>query len=314
MKTGPRFRPTPLTLMFFMFLALYSVTYAQKGKTASITSPGLYELTLNYQFNSADSLIKVCDQKYKNDLSYQLSVINHYWWKMVSADNNGHYAGMIEARLKQMESVVQSDKNELENARLFAMISTYAFSARINLHNNSWFDALAKLSKYHSVIGQSFGRENEFPAFYLTSGLYYYFTAHARNKIPVLRLFLSNYTSKDKETGMKFLLKAASSNDYLIRNEATYFLMKIAFEIDSNPAEALSYCNSLLKTTPENLLYQYYRFKIYLSQGKKESATEQYQQILRTAARNNSINSAEKKYFASLCEKDLKISEGKTKN
>jgi tetratricopeptide (TPR) repeat protein len=259
-------------------------------------------------------MIKISDQKFKNDLSYQLSVINHFWWKLVSAENSDHYAGLIEARLKQMESVAQSDKKQLENARLFAMITAYAFSARINLHNNAWFDALAKLSKYHSVIGQSFGRENEFPAFYLTSGLYYYFTAHARDKIPVVRLFLSNYTSKDKETGLAYLVKAASSNDFLIRNEAIYFLMKIAFEIDSNPAAALAYCNSLLKTTPENLLYQYYRYKIYINQGKMTSAREQYQQILRSAGRNNDINSDEKKYFVSLCEIDLKISGGKKKH
>lgn len=314
MKTGIKLSPTLLSLMFLIAMSINSIANAQKGNTVITTSPGLYELTLNYQFHSADSMIKISDQKFKNDLSYQLSVINHYWWKLVSAENSDHYAVLIESRLKQMESLAQSDKKELENARLFAMITAYAFSARINLHNNSWFDALAKLSKYHSVIGQSFGRENEFPAFYLTSGLYYYFTAHARDKIPVLRLFLSNYTSKDKETGMKFLLKAATSNDFLIRNEATYFLMKIAFEIEANPSAAYIYCNSLLNATPDNLLYQYYRFKIYLNQGKTASAREQYQQILRSADRNNAINSDEKKYFASLCEKDLKISGGKTKH
>jgi tetratricopeptide (TPR) repeat protein len=314
MRTGYKNSPNPVLLLVFVVLTFCSMTSAQKGTTASINPPGLYELTLNYQFHSADSMIKISDQKFKNDLSYQLSVINHYWWKLVSSDNSDHFAGLIELRLKQMESIVQSDKKELENAQLFAMISAYAFSARINLHNNAWFDALAKLSKYHSVIGQSFGRENEFPAFYLTSGLYYYFTAHARDKIPVVRLFLSNYTSKDKETGLAYLVKAASSNDFLIRNEAIYFLMKIAFEIEANPSAAYIYCNSLLNATPDNLLYQYYRFKIYLSQGKLESAREQYQQILKTAGRNNGINSDEKKYFASLCEKDLKISGGKTKH
>ena len=104
MKTGVRLSPTLLSLMFFIAMSINSIACAQKGNTVITNSSGLYELTLNYQFHSADSLIKVSDQKLKNDLSYQLSVINHYWWKLVSAENSDHYAGLIEARQIGRES------------------------------------------------------------------------------------------------------------------------------------------------------------------------------------------------------------------
>lgn len=257
----------------------------------------IYRQTLNYQFRSAENLIAINEVKLKNEPSFHLAVINYYWWRLVSSEYNPLYSDMIEYRLKLLEKLTEDNNKSRDPEFLFSLISAYAFSARVDLHRNAWFSAMNKLSRYHSTIRQSFGMEATYQPFQLTSGLYHYFMAHARDNMPVIRLLSSRMVERDKSTGKQYLKEAARSADQKIRNEAIYFLMKIAFEIENQPSEALANGIKLINESPDNLLFHHYLISIYVKLGNIKEASAQLHKLEKSAKQNEQISNPEKLYF-----------------
>lgn len=257
----------------------------------------IYRQTLNYQFRSAENLIAINEIKLKNEPSFHLAVINYYWWRLVSSEYNPLYSEMIEYRIKLLEKLTEDNNKAKDPEFLFSLISAYAFSARVDLHRNAWFSAMNKLSKYHSTIRQSFGMEATYQPFQLTSGLYHYFMAHARDNMPVIRLLSSRMVERDKSTGKQYLREAACGADQKIRNEAIYFLMKIAFEIENQPSEALANGIKLINESPDNLLFHHYLISIYVKLGNIKEASAQLHKLEKSAKQNGQISNPEKLYF-----------------
>lgn len=263
----------------------------------SLIIESIYRHTLNYQFRSAENLIAINEIKLKNEPSFHLAVINYYWWRLVSSEYNALYSDMIEHRLKLLEKLIDDNNKAKDPEFLFSLISAYAFSARVDLHRNAWFSAMNKLSRYHSTIRQSFGMEAVYQPFQLTSGLYHYFIAHARDNMPVIRLLSSRMVERDKYTGKQYLKEAARSADQKIRNEAIYFLMKIAFESENQPIEALANGKKLINEFPDNLLFHHYLISIFVKLGNIKEASAQLHKLEKSAKQNEQISFTEKRYF-----------------
>ncbi len=292
----------PIELLI-VFCALFS-----KQSTASATdcikinavAEEIYIETYHFRFNKVDSLISVYDSKYKDDLSYNLSVINFYWWKLLSSKQNNKYAELISERIETIEAKYIKRIEKPENDQLFLLISIFTFNARVNLINNSYFGAISNLSKYYSFLEISFGREPEYNPLYLTSGLYYFFAGLAKKRTPFLSPLLYFYTPGNMDLGLKFIRKAATSDRREIREEAEYFLMKINFEVFKNNSESAFYCNKLTEKYPENILFQLYKVKIELALGNQKEAKGIIGRIETNMKSSNQLTFDEKEYYLKL--------------
>lgn len=267
----------------------------------------LYKLGSNYQFRVADSLITANHLSAKSDPGFQLAAMNFYWWKLISGNQNEGYAQKIDSIMEQMVSQLKPLENKLENNQRFMLICAYAYSARIDLMHNSYGAAIAKLGRYHALIKPSFGQEEKYPAYYLTSGLYHYFTAYAKNSIPLIGSLILRYAEKDKETGLQYLKNASSSSDAIIRNEACYFLMRIAFDLHHNYPEAARYCDKLLAESPNNLRFHYYRVQINLALHQTFRAKQMIDQMQKIANQNPNLTPDEREYFVKRAKEELLI-------
>jgi hypothetical protein len=265
----------------------------------------LYKLGSNYQFRVADSLITANHLSAKSDPGFQLAAMNFYWWKLISGNQNEGYAQKIDSIMEQMVSQLKPLENKLENNQRFMLICAYAYSARIDLMHNSYGAAIAKLGRYHALIKPSFGQEEKYPAYYLTSGLYHYFTAYAKNSIPLIGSLILRYAEKDKETGLQYLKNASSSSDAIIRNEACYFLMRIAFDLHHNYPEAARYCDKLLAESPNNLRFHYYRVQINLALHQTFRAKQMIDQMQKIANQNPNLTPDEREYFVKMAKEEL---------
>jgi hypothetical protein len=294
----------PCLLAVFMSMGVILVK-AQGQVSISSNANLLYNLGSNYQFRAADSLIAANLPSAIYDPGFQLAAMNFYWWKLISGNENNGYAQKIDSLLKQMALRLKPVENKLENNQRFMLICAYAYSARIDLMNNSYGDAIAKLGRYHTLIKPSFGQEKKYPAYYLTSGLYHFFTAYAKGNIPLIGLLIGRYTEKDKETGWQYLKTAASSPDAIIRNEACYFLMRIAFDLHHNFPEAARYCDKLLAENPDNLRFHYYRVQINLALHQTDRAKQMIDQMEKIAVQNPDLTPDEQEYFVKMAKKEL---------
>lgn len=257
----------------------------------------IYKHTLQFDFSTVDSLIQVNENQFSNNPAFNLAVINFYWWKLITGSQNVDFSVLINERIRKYGEHSSKIEDGSEDEELFHLISVYAYSARVKLLDNSYLAALGDLSRYNALLKKSFGRETEYEPFYLTSGLYYYFSSYARERVPVVSAFLADYSSRNMETGLRFLRKAARSENPVVYNEARYFLMKIAFDIQKNYPEAAKYCQSLLNDFPDNLLYQLYMIRINLGLGQAQRANIMISQLEKCAFGNQQLSMDEKTHF-----------------
>jgi len=298
----------PLRYFLLIFIGmLYFQVFANPFLAEKVSKPAdeIYKNTYQFHFRKVDSLIHTNNNLYRDNLEFNLAVINYYWWRLISDEQNTTFSELLSQRIKKLKTQYPADQPIPDNEQLFLLISIYTYSARVSLLNYSYYAALNDLSEYYSLIKRSFGRETRYCPFYLTSGLYYYFTGYARLKMPLLAPFLHFYTPGDIEKGLLFIRKAEACSDPKITQESWYFLMKINFDINRNYKEAGKYCNQLLALYPDNLLFQLYMLRISLAVKQPEVAKSRMYILKRTAIRNPELTPGERNYYIQLAETEL---------
>ncbi len=269
-------------------------------------SEAIYLFTQHYAFHAADSLIRQHESRLKHDPEFELAVINYYWTRKIAGNTSANWVQKLNNAIDSFkEHHVSADFAESDE-HLFLMTSVLAFGARVHLHNNAYFAALNDLKKYNTVLRKTFGREKTFPPFYLTSGLYYYFSAYATEKLPFVTVFSGDKTLEDMKTGIAYLKIAAGADNRMISTEARYFLMKIFFELQKNPQEAARYCQMLISEFPDNLLYRYYMVCINLALNQEKRAAGLIVQLSELAQGNNNLSAAEMEHFIKLAADEMK--------
>jgi hypothetical protein len=269
-------------------------------------SEAIYLFTQHYAFHAADSLIRLHESRLKHDPEFELAVINYYWTRKIAGNASANWVQKLNNAINSFkEHHVSADFAESDE-HLFLITSVLAFGARVHLHNNAYFAALNDLKKYNTVLKKTFGREKTFPPFYLTSGLYYYFSAYATEKLPFVTVFSGEKTLENMKKGIAFLKIAAGSDNRMVNTEARYFLMKIYADLQNNPQEAARYCQLLINDFPENLLYRYYMVCINLALNQEQRAAALIVQLSELARDNESLTPAEREHYIKLAADEMK--------
>jgi hypothetical protein len=284
-------------LLAFSFLLNSGYSGIVYNNIESQVDDEIYKATYHFQFRVADSLIKANDSYLNDNLKYNLAVVNYYWWRLISGEQNTEFADLVSNRIEKIRTSYRLNESGKDTEQLFLLISVYAYSARVSLLDYSYYTALNDLSRYYSWIKMSFGREGSYKPFYLTSGLYYFFVGYAKEKMPFLSPLLYFYTPGNKGIGLQYIKAAESSGDWKINQEAKYFLMKINFDIYRNYIEAAKYCNQLMAAYPENLLFQLYMFRISLALGQVPYAKARMAIMERTAYNNHQLTADEQEFY-----------------
>jgi len=291
----------------FIFSMLILTAHADKtvpGDEIKVVDE-IYKATYHFHFQHADSLIHANDLFFKNNLKFNLAVVNYYWWRLISAEENSEFSTLVLNRIKKIKAIFKTDDSNKNDEQLFLLISIYAYSSRVSLLDYSYYSALNDLSHYYSQLKMSFGREEGYRSFYLTSGLYYFFAGYARDKMPLLSPILYFYTPGNMGKGIQYIKIADVSGDWKISQEAKYFLMKINYDVYGNYTEAAKYCNQLVAIYPENLLFQTYMFRISLALDQLVNAKARLLIIETTACNNNQLTAREKDSYIRQAKKEL---------
>ncbi|MFN2394939.1 MAG: hypothetical protein ABR597_04540 [Bacteroidales bacterium] len=257
----------------------------------------------DFRFHDADSLLNHMEINYKESYLPHLVRASFYWWLIISEDagslkNKEQYIATIS---KAEEKIGYMVKNSSYNYKdVFHFINLYALKARLDLLNGDYLRALRHMKYCVDYISISLGREEIYPNFNLTSGLYNYLSDYGAKQYPFLAFYSLIYPRGNMPTGLEQLKLATHNDDDVIRTEAHYFLMKIYLELEKNPGKALNHAYYLAKKYPENLIFLYHYYQILILQGKAEMANEIKTDYEYQLKYNTNLSNEQKQYLNGL--------------
>jgi hypothetical protein len=301
-------------IVTFIFVQLSFVSYSQTNTLLAKQLEQAYEATQKFNFHSADSALKKLQGTGKEAAAIELAKANYLWWLIISGeDSPGNRSAYVAHSDKAIKDYKNLPLTKLGDEELYVVITSYANKARIEGLGKNYLKGFGHINTCLKYIQQSFGKEKRFVYFTLTSGLYNYYMATANKNFPVLIPYLALFPDGDLKKGIELLKAASESVDIPLSTEGHYFLMKLYLD-EKDYASAMWYCDWLLKKYPDNLLYNYYHFKILLDNKQKEQALEILSKIRLKEMFNLQLTDKQKHYYSGLATKDLKeyyLKEGK---
>ncbi|MBI3501545.1 MAG: hypothetical protein HY063_07105 [Bacteroidetes bacterium] len=261
----------------------------------------------NFNFEKADSVLSVLNANYFSEPQTQILGANFFWWKIRSGEDNSANRKKYLECLGNLEKLLDKKKREkkLSQPDIFHYINLYSYRARIEIFDNHYIRALTYTAKCNSYIILSSDFENSYEPFNLTSGLYNCFMAIAKENHPLAAPYFLFAPACDKEKGLKQLAKCSASSDILLQTEANYFLMILYGEQEVDYNLSAFYADKLLQKYSDNLLYQYYLFKVKLFSGNLESAMKNLILLFQKSKNVSGLTDAQRKYFTDMAGKDM---------
>lgn len=264
-----------------------------------------YLSVYDFNFRKADSIVSCVLKEAPEDENGFLLAANLYWWKLRTGEDSESMRKQFMAALTVAEGLLKKKNSPLCDEDLFHCIQVYSFMSRLELLSEHYFSAFSYVNKCNKYLFTSFGKEDRYEPFCLTSGLYHYSVVAAKKKYPPLIPFLIMLPPADKKTGLQLIAKAGNSEDEILRTEGNYFQMVIFGESDVDLDRSAGYAEELTARYPANLLFRYYLFSVLLQSGKKEKAMLEYKRLYAEAWKNTSISVQQQKYFLVQAQKDL---------
>jgi len=231
---------------------------------------------------------------------------NFYWCLAVSGKDTTQNMKLCEKYSDEIIGrLLLIEKSKLNEDELFYIISAIALKARIAIFQGNYFRAVGMMKKVFDYLSLSKFYYQKSDKLLLTTGLYFYYIEYAIETNKILYPYLIFYPRGNKANGIAMLRKCLASENVMVKSEACYFLMKIYLDSEKNLPLAAKHAEILVRMYPENLLYRYHLFKIYLDADLKEHALEQYKLIQKFAAKNNELSIDQKNHFIKIANRDL---------
>ena len=245
-----------LFLLFMINVDCYAQDYF--GKDANQVFEKIYQ----FKMLSADSIVKDKSPQMADSALWNLLSANVAWMEILAGNLEDEYwNGQFSKRIKTAKKDLK-ETGYHQNDKLFYYIIVHAFKTRHELLNDNYLNAATDLNTCIDQISESFGREEAYEPFYLTSGLYHYFMAKAYDDYILMRPYLMFYPDGDAQKGLNYLESLVNSENVFLKNESNYFLMRIYYDLEEEYSKALTYAKNLVNENPENLIYQLYYIKV----------------------------------------------------
>jgi len=295
-----------LTVVSLYFLLCVSV-FAQRTSFIPAQYYATTEAVYQFNFHKADSLLNNIPLTEQELPWFNLAKSNYFWWMIVSGEESKEMVKEFDNHINLIITALGKQRIEkLSNEDLYIIANGYAFKTRLALYKGNYIAATGNLNNCIKYIEASLNKENQYEAFFLTGGLYNYFVDFARNKYPITRPYLATLPKGSVTKGFTMLYKIAVSKDWLLNNEANYFLGKLFQETEKNYVMAEKFTDVMVKRYPNNLAYIYNHFDVLLKQNKKEEAQKELIKINVLSKTLPNLTPAQRSFYLNKAQNDLK--------
>ncbi|MCH8331157.1 MAG: hypothetical protein IH946_07225, partial [Bacteroidetes bacterium] len=267
-----------------------------------------FDAIYRYNFPKADSIIKHMRDKHGEEVQTYFLSTNYYWWLLVTGKDIPSTRERFYDNLEVMLTILDSNtmNREPNNDEIYNYVIVYGFKARLEVLHRKYFKAIRYLDDCIDYIKRSFNKEDEYPFFYLTSGLYNFNMHYTIKNYPFLIFANWFYPKGDREKGLEQLAYSASHEDPILWTEGNYFSGRIYLELEKDFDKAKIHIENLLHRYPQNPFYRYMNFQNYLWEGQGDNAKDQLMIMRVYMEENKRLEEWQKAYFLDLAVDELK--------
>ena len=295
-----------LTLVVF---SLFENVICQDNNTATFQGKdSVYSSFISlyhFKFTKSEKTIQYLIDTYPDNPWTKLSIANHDWWKLISGLNNKSIYNDLEQNTNAVIRELRKSE-DITNEELYCLLSAYAINARVAVLQKNYLKSVSYLNQSIKYLRKSFGNEEEFPWFYITSGMYNYYIEREKISFPLLYPYLILLPPGDINKGIQQMKKALISNDPVLSTEAAYFYFKILWEEDKDIQGAEEELDKLISCYAGNLLFLYYRFKLSIDANQIIPARNILNELIKTAIANKELDQLQIDHFKELSKIALK--------
>ncbi len=259
-----------------VFLLSLSPLFSQSGRVTFENHTDFFKSLYNLNFKNAGSLLNRMDTGL---VEYHFLVANYYWWNYL-CDGSAQFKDSISLHLHLSLAKV-AHQDSLPQA-YYLKLTSYAFLARLSLFDNHYLDALLYANNITDNIEFSLKNADKSPYYKIMAGLYNYAAGYGKHTYWYLYPYFLTIPEGDEKKGLEQLQSLCDNPDFLIQNEANYFLMRIYYEAYSDYQNAAKHCRKILQNNPDNLIYRGLLIYIYTQINRTEEVSKQKQIYFQT--------------------------------
>ncbi|MBT9393186.1 tol-pal system protein YbgF [Hymenobacter sp. NST-14] len=227
----------------------------------------------NFQHDKAERQFRSLRRRYPNHpMPYFLLGLTT-WWKIMPSNITSEqydkvFLAYMDTAITKGERLYKDDNENYEAS--FFLSAAYGFSARLHSERHNWSKATFASKNSLRYLNKSQEANGLSPEFLFGQALINYYAPWIADNYPLLRPVLIFFPKGNKKLGLQQLRNVAA-NGFYTAPEARVFLMKILYNEENNPAEALPLARSMATKYPDNgYLQRFYALMCFQAGESRE--------------------------------------------
>jgi tetratricopeptide (TPR) repeat protein len=244
-------------IFFWLFWGLLQGFAQIKSDSLSVElSRTVVEKMYNWEFAQADSTLALLEkiQPQHPGISFAKGMIL-YWKHYPTGDKTAELKQQFDYFEEASSLADKQLKTKPEDAELkYIKLAARSMIMKYQAEFGHYLSALSEARNLYQSTLEGMKLQNEFPDFYLTSGIYFYYREFYPETFPSYRPFMSFFKKGNRELGLKLVSKATKIGIFS-QPEALAFEAHIRLRFEKDKTKGLELYQQLADRFPKNLFF-----------------------------------------------------------
>ena len=207
----------------------------------------------NYEFEQAQPFFLEIKKKYPQHPAYSFTQALILFTKNFPI-KPGHsdyklFDHFVKECLLKSEALLEKDPDNYDG--IFCALAAHSYQALMFSFSKDYFQSISAARKVYVYMKQGFELKKEYPDFYYTSGLFYYYAEQYPETHPIVKPLMWFFESGNKQKGLNDLNIAMLKGVYT-KQESLMLLSYVTIKYESNPLKSQEYSEKLYFNYPNN--------------------------------------------------------------
>ncbi|GAB2966735.1 hypothetical protein GCM10027048_41630 [Hymenobacter coalescens] len=262
--------------------ALNTKNWLLLDKDMQLELDGAVHNLYDFKFDRAEKQFRSLRRRYpEHPMSYFLLGLSQ-WWKIVPSNvqtklYDKPFFAYMDTAITKAETQFRADNQNYEAC--FFLSAAYGFAARLHAERKNWTKATLYSKEALNYLAKSQEANGLSPEFLFGQALMNYYAPWISDNYPLLRPVLLFFPRGNKKLGLQQLRNVAD-NGFYTAPEARFFLMKILYNDENDPAAALPVARQLVATYPDNAYFQRFCALVTYNRGEYDECEKLSRDIL----------------------------------
>ncbi|UYZ59402.1 tetratricopeptide repeat protein [Hymenobacter latericus] len=262
--------------------AINTKSWLLLDKEIQLELDGAVRNLYNFKYDKAEKQFRSLRRRYpEHPMPYFLLGLSQ-WWKIVPSNVQTKlydkvFFAYMDTTISKGETLYKQDKQNYEAC--FFLSAAYGFAARLNAERANWRKATVYSKEALDYLARSQEANGLSPEFLFGQALFNYYQVWIAENYPLLRPVMLFFPKGNRDLGLRQLRNVAD-NGFYTGTEAKFFLMKILYNDENKPTEALPVARDLAANYPDNAYFQRFYALACYNRGEYDECERVSREIL----------------------------------